>query len=370
MNKHTSKLLALVLAVSMIGSALLTGCGAGNTSAATSSTEPASSAGTVSSGEVAEGQEISDKPVIGISWAYNTRDEDVESEYASYTAVIEAAGGTAVELPQITISDVEYDDNGVLLDSYVEESGMLKQEYADMVKSCNFDHSNVAEALEDVDGVFFIGGEDISPSLYATPMEVDNEGEGINATRDISDYTLMAYCIDQDIPTLAACRGEQMMGIVSGCTFVQDIPNYYKSLNATYDDTHRMPPDAPDRDYARHDIELVQGASKWMEDIVGAATLDNVSSWHHQCIQSVEGTDLTVVAKKTVDGVDIIEGIERQDKTFCLGVQFHPENDVGLAVYDKTPEKALCDVDTCLRFFETLVEYAAADNTQTEKAAA
>ena len=55
---------------------------------------------------------------------------------------------------------------------------------------------------------------------------------------------------------------------------------------------------------------------------------------------------------------EIIEAVERQDKTFCLGVQFHPENDCKFVLYTKTPEKALCDYETCLNFFEMLVEYA------------
>lgn len=94
-------------------------------------------------------------------------------------------------------------------------------------------------------------------------------------------------------------------------------------------------------------------------DIVGADTLENVSSWHHQNVDSVEGTNLTVVATATLNDVTLVEAIERQDKTFCLGVQFHPENDCALALYEGDTEAALCDLDTCLNFFRTLVSYAA-----------
>ena len=185
-----------------------------------------------------------------------------------------------------------------------------------------------------------------------------NEGEEINATRDISDYMLMAYCLEKDVPTFAVCRGEQVMSIVSGCTFIQDIPNYYKEQGATYNDSHRMPVGAPDRTYARHDVVINKDASKWLYKIVGSTELKNVSSWHHQAVGGVEGTNLTVVSTATIDGVEIIEAVERQDKTFCLGVQFHPENDCKFVLYTKTPEKALCDYETCLNFFEMLVEYA------------
>lgn len=46
----------------------------------------------------------------------------------------------------------------------------------------------------------------------------------------------MAYCLEKDVPTFAVCRGEQVMSIVSGCTFIQDIPNYYKEQGATYNE--------------------------------------------------------------------------------------------------------------------------------------
>lgn len=112
------------------------------------------------------------------------------------------------------------------------------------------------------------------------------------------------------------------------------------------------------RTYARHAVDILDN-SKWLGDIVGADTLENVSSWHHQNVDSVEGTNLTVVVTATLNDVTLVEAIERQDKTFCLGVQFHPENDGALALYEGDPEGALCDLDTCLNFFRTLVSYAA-----------
>ena len=48
--------------------------------------------------------------------------------------------------------------------------------------------------------------------------------------------------------------------------------------------------------------------------------------------------------------------MENKDKTFCVGVQFHPENDCSLVLYQG--KEAPCDFDTCLTFFENLVAYA------------
>ena len=251
---------------------------------------------------------IADKPVIGISWSYNGQN------YDSHKTIFKTVGAIPVELDQVTSMAVKYDAEGKIESAYLEESGMLKQEYADKVKEKDLTASNVGAVMQAIDGVFFTGGEDVSPSLFKVPEKEKNEGEEINATRDISDYMLMAYCLEKDVPTFAVCRGEQVMSIVSGCTFIQDIPN--------------------------------------------STELKNVSSWHHQAVGGVEGTNLTVVSTATIDGVEIIEAVERQDKTFCLGVQFHPENDCKFVLYTKTPEKALCDYETCLNFFKMLVEYA------------
>ncbi len=293
------------------------------------------------------------KPLIGISWESNTQD------YNDIKTIIETAGGIPVELAQVTSTAVGYDAAGALLPDYVEASGMLKQEYADQIKAKNFAATNVASVMEGIDGVFMTGGEDISPSLYGTPAKEANHGEEINAARDISDYTLEAYCIEKDIPMLAVCRGEQMMGIVSGASLIQDIPDYFSAQDRAYFDTHRMPADAPDQTYARHDVELTRTDSQ-LYRIVGSGSLANVSSWHHQAIASLEGTGLIETAKTVTNGVEIIEGIENPSKTFCVAVQFHPENDCGLALAEQKPEEALCNLDVCLNFFQTLVKYAAA----------
>ena len=59
------------------------------------------------------------------------------------------------------------------------------------------------------------------------------------------------------------------------------------------------------------------------------------------------GTRLTVTGITKTSGVDMIEAVERQDKTFVLGIQFHPE----IAVVRSLD-------DTSLRFFTAIVEAA------------
>lgn len=304
--------------------------------------------------EVVQAKDKDGKPIIGITWKSNTQN------YANFKKVIEAAGGIPVELRQVTSKDLAYDADNKVAPQDLETNGMLTLKSAKKIKAKKFDHTNVEEVLKDIDGVFFTGGEDISPTLFKKPAKAENAGETINATRDVSDYTLMAYCIDKNIPTFAVCRGEQMMGIVSGVTFIQHIPDYYAQKNVVYADLHRMPVGAPNRTYARHNVELTRKNSH-LYDIVGSMGIANVSSWHHQAIESLKGTDLIETAKTNDRGVDIIEGIENPHKDFCVAVQFHPENDCQFAIAQNKPEKALCNLDVCLNFFKELVKYAKKD---------
>lgn len=292
------------------------------------------------------------RPVIGISWSSSGQEKKYKKKF---DPVIKAAGGTPFHIPQITSDVCTYKD-GRLTADMTDEYGSLKAEYADQIKACDFSLTNLDEAMAGVDGVFFVGGEDISPTLFAEPQAVLNAGEEINATRDISDYLLMAYCIQNDIPVFAACRGEQVMGIVCGCQFVQDIPDYYEELGVKYHDTHREPK-SKHQSFARHDIDIVDQDS-WTYKIIGADKLKKVASWHHQTVIGVEGTGLKVTATCTADGVTTIEGIELPECTYCVGMQFHPESDVYTGLTSGR-SASRCDYDSCMGFFEALVDAAA-----------
>lgn len=291
------------------------------------------------------------KSVIGITWKSNTQD------YTAFKKIIEAAGGIPVELDQVTSNAIVYKADKSIDDSCIYPSGMLKEEYADAIKDNRFDETNVKEVMKGIDGVFFTGGEDVSPTLFKDPKKEENMGEGINATRDVSDYTLMSYCVINDIPVFAVCRGEQVMGIVHGVTFIQDIPTYYQSKGVYYDGLHRQPVNAWGRDYARHNVNVFPIKSHLYE-IVGKTSLENVSSWHHQAIGSLEGTDLIQTAETVDKGVSIVEGIENPHKKFCVGVQFHPENDLKHVLVNGQDAKDYMDQDISLKFFQELVEAA------------
>ena len=282
------------------------------------------------------------KPKIGVTWRSNQESET----YVAVIDAIKAAGGEPVLLEQLLSPDLSYDNDKMLTEGK-DEFGVLTKEAAETVRAHGWQGSDASAVIEELDGIVFTGGEDISPNLYydPQPMEVN---ESYSAERDVSDYILMSCCLDNDIPVLAICRGMQVLSVVSDAEMIQDIPAYLESLGLPSNYEHRSKPAAPgeSRDFARHDVTVTEQDSLLYE-IVGRDVIEDVPSWHHQAVKSVEGTKLKVTGVTETSGIDIIEAVERTDKTFVLGLQFHPEIDV---VRGQT--------ETSIFYFKAIVEAA------------
>ncbi len=300
-----------------------------------------------------------EKPVeavrIGITWR-----ADTESEfYTNVVRAIEEAGGTPVLLKQVMPNSYQLAD-GTLLPAYTDEQGMLLPIYAEQVKTLPADSSNVRETLGTVSAVVFTGGEDISTTLLSTPEPWHGiEAElDYNATRDVSDYLTMAYCLEQDMPVMGLCRGMQMLGVISGATIIQDIPTYMAAQGIDYEYTHRNVADPGTyRDYAAHHVAVTTHESLHYQ-LAATDSITGAPSWHHQCVGSIDGTPLTATGVTSAQGIDIIEAIERTDKTFCIGLQYHPEAAL-VKHLDNDPNASLfMSYDEALRYFKVLVQQA------------
>lgn len=160
----------------------------------------------------------------------------------------------------------------------------------------------VAEALE-CDGLLLPGGGDIEPSLYGQ-ARIPACGEP-NALRDAAEPKLLHAFLAADKPILGICRGIQVLNAFLGGTLYQDI----KPLEHVPHNDH----------WAKvHTVTLRRGTL--LSEIIGQDTL-LVNSQHHQVAdQPAPGLAISALSE---DG--FIEGLEKPDARFCLGVQWHPE---------------------------------------------
>jgi putative glutamine amidotransferase len=92
--------------------------------------------------------------------------------------------------------------------------------------------------------------------------------------------------------------------------------------------------------------------------IMGTDHLTGCPSWHHQAVGSVEDTSLKVTGYTTTDGVDMIESVERTDKTCAFGIQYHPEASVGKYLDDDDNKGDYMDYDSALRLFVWIVNHS------------
>ena len=281
------------------------------------------------------------KPAVGIAWR---RDQTSESFVCTVEAV-RAAGGTPVLLPMVKASFFQYEEGR--LRGCTEESGQLSPEASAKVRAHSWQDSDALQVMQGVSAIVFPGGEDISPSLYAKPQVVEAR-EGFSPERDVSDFLLMSLCLEKDVPVLALCRGCQVLSVVSGAEMIQDIPAYLERRGIRHAHEHRNEPPSLGayRDFAFHDVRVVEKDSL-LYRIVDREVIPKAPSWHHQAVGSVEGTPLRVTGVFEAPGTELIEAVERPDKAFVLGLQFHPE----IAVVRGLDE-------TSILYFRAIVEAA------------
>ena len=122
--------------------------------------------------------------------------------------------------------------------------------------------------------------------------------------------------MEGDLPLLAICRGAQVLNVAGGGTLVQDIPSAVATKL-----THAI---RQEGNATAHAIGVVPGSrlSRALGPSLDPAATCRVNSRHHQAVATLAPG--LVAAAAAPDGV--IEAIESPDRSFCVGVQWHPEN--------------------------------------------
>lgn len=146
----------------------------------------------------------------------------------------------------------------------------------------NFNYDNELERIRNIldfcDGIIFPGGAGIS--------ETDTE--------------IMKYLYENNKPTLGICLGMQIMAKTFGGNIISN------GADKIHDNSN---------EYA-HKVKIDENSKLYQ--IMGSSEIE-VNSSHFDCVQH---TNLDCVAYSE-DG--LIEAIEDKNKTFFIGIQWHPE---------------------------------------------
>jgi putative glutamine amidotransferase len=167
--------------------------------------------------------------------------------------------------------------------------------------------------LNEIHGLLLTGGGDVDPVFYGEDRHPSIEDA--EPGRDEFEIDLARRAMASGMAILAICRGAQVLNVAAGGTLVQDIPS---AVGEPLPHSITLP-----RDAIAHDIAVTPGSH--LERALGAAAVTQtcrVNSRHHQ---SVGRLGIGLVATAVADD-KVVEAIEKPDATFCIGVQWHPEN--------------------------------------------
>ena len=166
----------------------------------------------------------------------------------------------------------------------------------------------VPEALLDhylnmIDGMLFIGGADLPPSLYGG-------GAPTGVTLDLhvaqNHLTLVEKVFSRGLPVLGICLGMQELNVAFGGKLISDLGEQ-ASLHVR-------------KGGAQYHWGTIEPNTR-LADIFGAGKI-MLNSFHHQALDSGHLAEGVRIAARCGD---VIEAVEFEGNIFRVGVQWHPE---------------------------------------------
>ena len=174
--------------------------------------------------------------------------------------------------------------------------------YEDALRSAGLDviHFTTAQrgSLDGVFGLVLCGGTDIESSRYGQLPYPETDPQP-DRDRDDLELALTEHALRRDLPILAICRGMQLLNVALGGSLHQHIAG------------HRLT--------SMHGIHVSEASRL---HIIASLRSYQVNSRHHQAVDRV-GDSLRAIAWAP-EGY--VEAIERPDRSFVVGVQWHPED--------------------------------------------
>lgn len=158
----------------------------------------------------------------------------------------------------------------------------------------------VSSLLGRVDAVVMHGGGDVDPRRYGQEPSAE-QLYGIVPEHDEVELAVITAALERDVPTLAICRGLQVLNVALGGTLQQDIGS----------EAHW---------FAYHEVALDEGSR--VAAAVGSSTPHACHCVHHQALDRV--ADALTVVGRTADG--IVHACELPSAKWVVGTQWHPED--------------------------------------------
>jgi len=164
------------------------------------------------------------------------------------------------------------------------------------------------ELLERLDGLVLSGGGDLDPAGYGAESRAHTYS--VSPERDAFETALIRGALARGLPTLAICRGMQILNVALGGDLYVHLPDVVGEA---------VPHRASQTEASFHSVRLAPGTP--LSERLGAQALAEVPSWHHQALCRL-GTGLRAVAWAP-DGV--VEAVELPGESQLVAVQWHPE---------------------------------------------
>jgi putative glutamine amidotransferase len=172
--------------------------------------------------------------------------------------------------------------------------------------------ARLMEFLDELDGIVFQGGSDVSPKTYHEEAIENGRWQG-DYYRDQFELKILDYAYHNKKPVLAICRGMQLANVYFGGTLYQDL-----GVQTNTPIEHR---NAEFYDKIFHSVVCTSGGL--LERLYGKTQFD-VNTVHHQGVKSL-GENLVVDAICPED--NLIEAFHYKDLSefYLFALQWHPE---------------------------------------------
>lgn len=208
-----------------------------------------------------------------------------------------------------------------------EDYYFLRKSYVSAIKSAGGNiiiappHTGemVAKLINNIDGLFLTGGDDVHPRHYGKNIAPHYEGT-IDEERYAFEHACITAALARNIPILGVCHGMQVLNVYFGGTLYQDLG-------------HELPGALPHHGHTprSHLVHEVTLSSPSLLEKITEHTVLTTNSFHHQGVE-ILSQKLTATGT-TEDG--LIESFEEAEHPWLIGVQWHPEE------LDDAPSKKL-----------------------------